>query len=212
MLRGTRPKNTREIKPTYILILIIFLSLLLFSFSFDTNKKTSSKVVVNSVNKTSSAVPPPIKDTNFDLPAKLLISKLNINATIEYIGLTSSGNVAVPANSLDVGWYKYGALPGNKGTAIIVGHVDNSVGQSAVFTNLDKLQKGDNIIVIDAEGQTISFTVSRSQIYNNSENPPVVFKAIDNEAHLNLITCTGPWDAGKYVFTERLVVFADKTN
>jgi sortase A len=172
-----------------------------------TNRSTSVNHKITSIT-----VPITSKSTNYALPIQLLIPKINVNTNVEYIGLTSSGDVAVPTNSVAVGWYKYGALPGTVGTAIIVGHVDNSVGQAAVFTHLNKLQIGDNVTVVDSKGQNISFTVSGTQVYNKSENPVVVFKATDNRAHLNLITCTGPWDAAKYGFTERLVVFADKTN
>lgn len=126
------------------------------------------------------------------------------------MGLTKDGAMAVPTNVVDVGWYKYGSLPGNKGDAVIAGHLDGLQGQPGVFSGLDKLQKGDRVSVVDSENHTASFVVRETQTYDQNAQPSEVFTASDTGAHLNLITCTGAWDKAQHRFAERLVVFADK--
>ena len=50
------------------------------------------------------------------IPAQIAISKINVNAKIGYIGLTTAGALDTPNNVTDVGWYKSGPLPGNPGS------------------------------------------------------------------------------------------------
>ena len=79
-------------------------------------------------------------------PLRLEIPKLNINSKIKYVGLTPKGNMASPRSFSDVGWYKYGVRPGEQGSAVIAGHVNNGLSRPAVFWNLNELQKGDKQI------------------------------------------------------------------
>lgn len=146
---------------------------------------------------------------NRGLPVRLDIPKLTISAKIEYMGLTKKGEMAVPSNIHDIGWYKYGALPGNKGSAVLAGHLDGLKGEPGVFADLDKLQKGDTFSVTDTKDQTVDFVVRELRTYKQHEQPDEVFKSADG-AHLNLITCSGAWDREQRHFTERLVVFADQ--
>ena len=143
------------------------------------------------------------------LPARLKIPKLNINAAIQYIGLTSSGALGVPGGRAfrsDVGWYKSGPRPGENGTAVIDGHSGRNPGPATVFDNLQKLQKGDTLLVQDAKGKTLTFVVQEGRIYSPNANAPEVFSS-STGTHLNLITCI--WNPSAKAFTKRFVVFAD---
>ncbi len=148
--------------------------------------------------------------TNRGLPAQLVIPKLNINTKVIYVGVTKDGNMEAPKNVHDVGWYKYGAIPGNKGAAVIAGHLDGLKGEPGVFSELEKLQKGDSFSVIDDKDRAMPFVVRELREYGQNEQPAEVFSAAEG-AHLNLITCTGAWDKDARRFTHRLVVFADRS-
>ena len=171
-------------------------------------KKSVPHVVVSSQK---SPQPPPPAAVNYGLPVRLKIPKLAIDAPVTYMGLTKAGAMAVPTGIAEVGWYKNGALPGNKGSAVMAGHIDGPKGQPAVFASLGKLQKGDTLQVVDSNNMTIPFTVREARTYGQDEQPSEVFNAADS-AHLNLITCTGTWDNAQHRFLERLVVFADKSS
>src|SRR5581483_2097891 len=62
------------------------------------------------------------------LPSRLVIPALSIDANVQYVGVTATGNMATPHGFADVGWYKLGTIPGNQGSAVIAGHVDNGLG------------------------------------------------------------------------------------
>lgn len=144
------------------------------------------------------------------LPVRLKIPAINVDTAVEYMGNTSSGDMAVPNSLVDVGWYKYGPLPGEAGSAVIAGHVIGFQNQPGVFAQLDKLKQGDILLVTDAKGQTASFTVSGTKTYDPTQQHNEVFNS-SSGTHLNLITCAGDWDSSHLHYLKRLVVFADIT-
>jgi LPXTG-site transpeptidase (sortase) family protein len=144
-----------------------------------------------------------------ELPMRLKIPSIKVNAAIQYVGLTRAGAMDVPKGRSDVAWFKLGPRPGETGSAVIAGHVARS--GSAVFNNLSKLRAGDVLYIQDGRAKTISFVVRSSHIYNSNSLAPEVFGSASG-SHLNLVTCAGAWDKSKNGFTKRLVVFADVKN
>jgi len=162
------------------------------AFAYDKPKKVEHKVA-----------------DNRSLPSRLVIPALNVDANILYLGLTKDGTMDTPDNITDVGWYKYGVLPGNTGSAVVAGHVDGVGGRPGVFSKLDTLRAGDRVSVTDTLGRVSSFVVRQAKTYNQDDVPAEVF-ASGSGARLNLITCAGTWDTAKHHFTQRIVVFTDR--
>lgn len=144
-------------------------------------------------------------------PVRLKIPKLSVDAAMEHLGITPRGDMQSPSSPKSAGWYKFGANPGNKGSAAIAGHFGTGSyrGQS-VFDNLHMLDKGDSVSVEDETGAIAMFTVQELQIYARDEIVLRVFNSSDGKAHLNLITCQGKWIPAEQTYENRLVVFADK--
>jgi LPXTG-site transpeptidase (sortase) family protein len=140
-------------------------------------------------------------------PVRLKIPAINVDTSIEEVGLTEKGEMEVPTNSIDVGWFNPGPRPGEKGSAVIAGHFDGANGETGVFTNLNKLQEGDKLYVVDDKGASIAFVVRERRTYDPGYADEVFSK--NDDAHLNLITCDGVWDGTKKSYSKRLVIFAD---
>ncbi len=142
-------------------------------------------------------------------PRRLRIPTLGIDAAVQRVGINAKGNMAVPSNFKDVAWYKYGAAPGDEGSAVIDGHVDNGLSLAGVFKNLHNVQVGDEIEITAEDGTVLNFKVRETAdyAYNNAvtEN---VFKA-PGKHQLVLITCEGTWIPASKTYDHRLVVFAD---
>jgi len=136
-----------------------------------------------------------------------MIPKINVNAAIQNLGVTAKGEMDVPSNVVDVGWFKLGPRPGERGSAVIAGHFDGVNGGAGVFINLNKLKEGDRLYIKDSKGISIAFVVRESRIYNPGYADEVFSGT--GSAHLNLVTCDGVWDGVKKSFSKRLVVFAD---
>ncbi len=142
------------------------------------------------------------------VPAQLTIPKINVDTSVEFVGETANGQMGVPENHDNVGWYKYGSKPGTQGQAVIAGHVNYRNGPG-VFYDLDKLEQGDTVTVTDDTGETRQFTVVNKKRY------PYNTTAIDDvfgptsKQRLNLITCIGEFDQNAGTHSERLVVFTE---
>ena len=147
---------------------------------------------------------------NSGLPVRLKIPTINVDATVEYVGVTPLGAMDVPKGPINVAWFELGPRPGENGSAVIAGHSGWKDGVKAVFNNLDKLNIGDKIYVEDEFGATTTFVVQKVRTYDPKADTSSIFGSSDGKAHLNLITCVGFWDKVNKDSSNRLVVFADK--
>lgn len=144
-----------------------------------------------------------------DEPARLRVPKLGIDAFVQYVGVNAKGNMAAPSNFADVGWYKYGAVPGFVGSAVVTGHVDNGLGLPGVFKKLDEMKIGDDIYVENKNGTELHFRVVEIQKYPYTLVPLKVLFSRNDLPRLNLITCSGKWLQSERSYDERLVVYAE---
>ena len=192
-----------------ILVSILGMIVLVFTVATLLSKAQVSKhkPAAQATPDVTTPVKPPI---SFDSPVTLSIPKINVTAKVVPVGLTSRGDMDVPNNTVDVGWYKYGANPGNSGTAVIDGHLDSASGKPGVFYNLKGLSKNDKITVSDGS-HTATFAIDHITAYNQLAHPEEVFNS-GAGTHLNLITCTGSWDEASGRYNQRLVIFANLTN
>jgi len=145
------------------------------------------------------------------LPKQLIIPSININVTIDYVGLTPDGAMDIKPNPEVVGWYMLGARPGDEGSAVVAGHYGwGKNGNPAIFNDIQYLKKGDEISVIDQEDESFVFVVREIRKYSPEADASAVFQSSDGSSHLNLITCDGDWENDKQSYSERLVVFTDQ--
>jgi sortase (surface protein transpeptidase) len=152
-----------------------------------------------------SATPTPTKNP-LGKPVSVAIPKLHINTTVEHVGNDANGNMDVPKNDDNVAWYQPGFIPGQIGSAVLAGHYDQKDGGPAVFYDLNKLEKGDEIIVSDEEGKKLTFLVTGKNTYPHDAFPiQDIFGAAEKQ-YLNLITCGGNWDKAKKIYADRVVV------
>lgn len=148
---------------------------------------------------------------NSALPSRLHIPKIGVDAKVQHLGVTRSGNMAAPSNFSDVGWYKLGTIPGKIGSAVISGHEDDAIATPAVFYNLNKLAIGDDVYVTDKNGNRLHFRVVDKKIVPyNLKGPELnaIFTRAD-KARLNLITCAGDWLPSAKTNDQRLVVYTE---
>jgi sortase (surface protein transpeptidase) len=156
----------------------------------------------------ASLIPTPRVKTKAD-PVRLLIPMIGVNAPIEVVGVTPNDDLAVPARNpwVDVGWYGSGPRPGERGSAVIDGHLDRPGGSPAVFWRLQDLHPGDEVMVIDASGKTLRFHVTGTAFYSPQEAPIQEIFGNETGAYLNLITCAGDWIPSQHQTSLRLVVY-----
>lgn len=143
------------------------------------------------------------------LPVRLKIPIIGVDTAIEDAYITSDGRMDVPAGSVNVAWYALGPHPGQKGSAVIGGHFGIDNGIPKVFYNLNKLEVGDKIYVVDDNSETLAFVVRSIKLFGRNADAGTVFFSGDGLAHLNLITCEGVWNKVNDSYPDRRVVFTD---
>ena len=140
------------------------------------------------------------------LPTRLVMPTANVEANIIPVGVTSEGNLDVPPNYVEVGWYRMGTLPGEIGSAVLDGHVDDGAGLDGVFKHLRDVKIGDTFTVLDSMGTEIRFKVVDSSVYKTDAFPgEKIFHEFDG-AMVKIITCHGKWMPHRKTYDERLVV------
>lgn len=141
-------------------------------------------------------------------PSRVTIPAIGVDAIVNPYGLDESGGMAVPDNGEEVAWFEPGYKPGQRGNAVLAGHVDSEKAP-AVFWDLKELEPGDEITITDENGETLVFVVKDSVAYDTGEAPIADIFGSSPERGLNLITCTGYFDRGGAGYVERLVVYTE---
>jgi sortase (surface protein transpeptidase) len=149
---------------------------------------------------------PPTSQT-MSKPVRLIIPSLNIDAEVQAVGQTANKAMGVPTNYTDVGWYKYGPVPGQIGSAVIDGHVDNGLALPGVFKQLHALRQGDEVFVITENHETLRFIVTEVARYAYTDAPTDRIFGQTDRARLNVITCSGRWIKKAETYDERIVVY-----
>lgn len=112
------------------------------------------------------------------------------------LGLNADGTVEVPpaAKGMTAGWYTGGSAPGAPGPAVLIGHNDTRFGR-AVFHDLKKIRAGAEVLVRDAAGKTLRFTVTGKETVDKKAFPTEKVYGPTKDSTLRLITCDGEFDA-----------------
>ncbi|KOV67919.1 class F sortase [Streptomyces sp. MMG1121] len=144
-------------------------------------------------------------------PTRIRIPAIRVNAPLMGLALTPSGSLDVPPaqNKNLAGWYEAGTLPGETGTAIVAGHVDNTEGP-AVFYNLGALKRGARIEVDRRDGSVAVFTVDAVEVYAARDFPDAKVYGAADRPELRVITCGGAYSRATG-YQGNVVVFAHLT-
>jgi LPXTG-site transpeptidase (sortase) family protein len=143
------------------------------------------------------------------VPVGIRIPGIGVDAPVMEVGTNADGTVQVPP--LDVhnltGWYRYGPAPGQRGPAVILGHVDSLTGIS-VFYYLKDLHAGDKVYVRLADGKVATFAVDGVQKVDKDAFPTASIYGKAGYPSLRLITCGGPFDKATGHYVDNIIVYA----
>ncbi|WP_030323765.1 class F sortase [Streptomyces sp. NRRL B-3229] len=144
-------------------------------------------------------------------PDRIRVPSIRVDAPLMGLALTRTGSLDVPpaAKKNLAGWYEAGTTPGEKGTAIVAGHVDNAEGP-AVFYDLGALRKGSAIEVDRRDGSVAVFTVDAVEVYDAKGFPDEKVYGAAARPELRVITCGGGYSRATG-YRGNVVVFAHLT-
>lgn len=142
-------------------------------------------------------------------PVRLRIPALAVDAHVEQLGERVGGEMATPTHPSNVGWYRYGAIPGENGNMVMAGHLDRVDGSPAVFWELEALTIGDAVVVQDSTGTEYHYVVTEGASYPYNRAPIDDIFGFGLVSRLNLITCRGEWDRNQQNYSQRYVVYTE---
>lgn len=141
-------------------------------------------------------------------PARIEIPSIGVSANIQPTGILENGEMGVPDDVDEVGWFEPGYLTGSRGHSVLAGHVDSLTGP-AVFYDLDQVRIGETITVTDVDGREMVFEVTEIASYETDQAPIREIFGPSDKRMLNVITCTGVFNRNIGSHEERLVVSAE---
>ncbi|MBI5530225.1 MAG: class F sortase [Candidatus Doudnabacteria bacterium] len=196
-------KKSRPILKLLIIGLALFGSTLIANGAI---KSSNSKQPQAAAPVLPRSTAPTIQPYNIPNPERLNIPSLNIDAGFEQLALGAKHGIEVPVESMAVGWFIYGAKPGEVGTAVIVGHLDSAKGP-AVFADLHKITLGSEISIERSNGSVVVYTVERVEKFSQDNFPTAeVYGQLPYPA-IRLITCSGSYNKKAARYSDNLIVF-----
>ncbi|MDN4612346.1 class F sortase [Arthrobacter burdickii] len=142
-------------------------------------------------------------------PVSLTIPSTGTTSQLMSLGLQDDRTLEVPPGDpgAPAGWYNLSPTPGERGPAVLLGHVNATDGGPGVFAKLRDLGAGDTIGVTREDGTTATFEFQRGEQYAKDAFPTQTVYGNTEGAELRLITCDG-FDPETGQFDDNYVVYA----
>jgi hypothetical protein len=141
-------------------------------------------------------------------PVRVQIPSIGVDSELMDLGLQVDGTLEVPPTGFPAGWFTGAPTPGERGPAVIAGHVDWA-GSPGVFAELRDVVVGDEVTVQREDGSTAIFRVVEVGQYPKDDFPTAAVYADLDHAGLRVITCGGDFDSAAHSYLDNTVVFAD---
>jgi hypothetical protein len=143
------------------------------------------------------------------VPVRITASDLGVDAAIEAVGVEPDGSMTLPADVDRVGWYRFGPAPGDAGSAVLAGHVDDDEQGLGALAPLRGAEVGDELAVTDADGTTTRWRVAARELIQKRSLPLDELFRRDGPPRLTLITCGGPFLTEFGSYRDNVVVVAE---
>lgn len=142
-------------------------------------------------------------------PTRIAIAAIDVDAPVVALGVTpDTGQMEVPENVNEVGWYRHGPSPGLSGSAVLAAHVDMFGEGPGVFFHLDRLRSGDRIDVTLDNGTVVTFIVTTTERVAKATLDINSIFASEGQPLLRLVTCGGGFNRTIRGYEDNVVVTA----
>lgn len=142
------------------------------------------------------------------VPVTLRIPAIGVEAPVKPAGVEADGEMEVPGNVTEVGWYKYGSAPGESGSAVLAAHVDLAGSGPGVFFDLRLVEPGDIILVDLDDDTTLTYRAEARTVYDKDDLPIEAIFSRQGPQILTLVTCGGGFNRSLRSYDSNVVVYA----
>ena len=128
------------------------------------------------------------------------------DAPIDPVGVLANGEMEIPG-AKRVGWYSFGASPGEAGSAVLAAHIAFD-GERGAFRYLVDSVTGDRFTVSFDDGTTGAYEVMERAQHDKDELPfDRVFERTGNPV-ITLISCGGQFQPTQASYQDNIVAYA----
>jgi sortase (surface protein transpeptidase) len=139
-------------------------------------------------------------------PVAVRSDAVDIESPTIPLGKRDDGRLDVPDDAHTAGWWTGRANPGERGPAVIVGHVDSRDGPGA-FWELADLEPGDRVTVDREDGTSVHWRVDVIEDHPKDDFPTEAVYGHTDEPTLRLVTCSGFFDPDTRSYDDNTIVF-----
>lgn len=224
MATGLEIKYKRSFMSTHGVLVFVFLALAGMSFYYGVRWYTTGEeppipIPVASADPTvSEADITPAQVASYSVPELnpryLSIPVLGIqNARVTPVGTTETGDLDTPSNINDVAWYTKSVTPGQGSGAMLINGHSGGFSKEGVFSQLDTLALGSEIIIERGDGKVFRYEVVENKNMpiaevNNGGMKQMMYSARPDREGLNLISCSGRYIPKDKLFDHRIMLRA----
>ncbi|MEU4035289.1 class F sortase [Streptomyces collinus] len=204
-------ERRRKRAPWGVIALVLLTGLALIrngSGEFDVGPPQPASAAAADSRAAPETPPAAVVPLPFAAADRIRIPAIRVDAPVTPVGLDTNGWVGAPPPEDPnlAGWFTGAVSPGEKGTAVVVGHVDNKQGP-AVFYGLGALKKGNRVEVLRKDGKTAVFEIYGVEVFAKSDFPSDRVYGSKGTPELRVITCGGGFSK-QNGYDGNVVVFA----
>jgi sortase (surface protein transpeptidase) len=153
----------------------------------------------------------PLIDAQAAHPRWIRIPAVGVSAPVVALGLNPDRTLEVPRSWDATGWYTGGPEPGERGPAVIAGHVDSTSGP-AVFYRLGQLRRGAMVRIRRADRSVVDFRVEGVERWPKDRFPTRRVYRPTVRSTLRLITCGGTFNGATGHYLDNVIVYATRVS
>jgi hypothetical protein len=132
---------------------------------------------------TAPAGPPPVGRTDARIgaaergatarPVRVVMPSADIAAPLRSVGVAGDGQMELPVDPRVLGWYRFGAAPGERsgGSVVLAGHLDSKRFGLGPLVRLRDIRPGDPVEVTMADGTRRSYRVTALDRFDRQALP-----------------------------------------
>jgi hypothetical protein len=139
-------------------------------------------------------------------PVAVAIPVLGVRARTVPEGIGRGGALDIPPPA-QVGWYDQGPAPGQDGTTVLAGHIDDH-GVAGAFLRLNDLQAGATVRVTTAAGRVAAYTVTQRRMLPQDDLAGSGLLSQQGAPELVMISCGGDYDEATHLYLDNIVIVA----
>lgn len=142
-------------------------------------------------------------------PVSVQYPRLGAELPITPTGVATDGQMEIPVDAAEAGWYRYGTAPGaGTGSAVIAAHAGSEETPEGPLYAIREAEPGDEVTVTDEEGAVHAYEVTSVEQLGKEGLDFTPYFARSGPERLVLITCGGQWLPENRSYADNIIVVA----